>query len=51
MPCIAISFLSHLWFCLHMLQLTMHSLVMRAAANREPLIQVRVMPSRRVTTL
>ena len=33
-----------------MLQLTMHSLVMGAAVNREPLTQVRTMQSRRVTT-
>ena len=33
-----------------MLQLTMHSHVMRAAINPEPLTQVRAMRCRRVTT-
>ena len=50
MPCIVISFSSHQRYCLRMLQLTMHSLVMGAAVNLEPLIQVRAMRSRRVTT-
>ena len=50
MSCIVVSFFSHYRCCLHMLQLTLHSRVMGAAVNPEPLTQVRAMRSRRVTT-
>jgi hypothetical protein len=49
-PCIFVSFSSHQRYCLPTLQLTMHSLVMRAAVNPEPLTQVLAMRSRQVTT-
>jgi hypothetical protein len=50
MPCIAVSFSSHSRYCLRMLRLTMHSLVMVRQVNLEPLTQVRARRSPRVTT-
>ena len=44
MPCIVLSFFSHYRCCLRMFQLTMHLLVMGAAGNLEPLIQVVTVP-------